>query len=316
MKGFIPVLLCSLLLSPSAPAGTITSSVCGNWNSTGTWVGGVIPASTDCVIIASGDNVNTNGSRTCAGITITGTLSMNLGNILTVNGNVSGSGIWSNGRVITLTGNWTFNGTSTAGSVQVNFVGSNVQTLSDVLSSGSGDLLINKTGGSVTLGSNMYVGGIFTMTSGTFDAGSYLLTAVSNTLTAGTLRVGTATWAGNYSFTPAPPPPILRSIITTPPQRSTPDSHIRTYLQRKRYGRDDQRHSHISFNCGLHNDGTCFDDKNLRHRNPDRECDDGRLHIPVFHTTILDSPAPEQKRSVQARPSLSAGTGLWQARLR
>jgi hypothetical protein len=47
---------------------------------------------------------------------------------------------------------------------------------------------------------------IYTHTAGTLDASTYLLTTGggSRTLTAGTLRVGAATWGANYSFTPTP----------------------------------------------------------------------------------------------------------------
>jgi hypothetical protein len=59
-------------------------------------------------------------------------------------------------------------------------------------------LVINKTGGSVILGNALNVAA-FTNTAGTFDPSTYLLTAGTRTFTAGTLRVGGATWASNYS---------------------------------------------------------------------------------------------------------------------
>jgi hypothetical protein len=192
-------------------AATITSTAAGGaWATGSTWVGGVAPLATDSVVIATtGTNtVTTAGNRTCAGLTINSgaTLSMASGNVLTVNGDVSGTGTWTTGggtRTISLTGNWSFSGTSTGNGATVVFTGSGNQTLSGRITTGNGALTINKSGGSVTLGNAITVG-TFTMTAGTFDAGTYLLTTTA-TLTAGTLRVGTATWAGNYSFTPTPP---------------------------------------------------------------------------------------------------------------
>ncbi len=198
------------VVAPQAFAATITSNGTGGgaWNTAGTWAGGVAPLATDAVVIASGDTITTGGNRTSAGITINGILSMASGNILTVNGDVSGNGICATGitgttiRTISLTGNWSFNGT-TSGSrnIGATFTGTNIQTLSGYIQNGgtgNSTLTINKTGGSLTLGNAITVN-TFTNTLGTFDPSTYLLTATTPTLTAGTLRVGGATWASNYS---------------------------------------------------------------------------------------------------------------------
>ncbi|MBF4494815.1 hypothetical protein IR010_19910, partial [Flavobacterium sp. MR2016-29] len=193
-------------------AATITSTANGgNWNNNATWVGGVQPAPGDNVIIATtGTNVvDTNGSRICAGITITGRLQMSTGDVLTVNGNVSGTGRWITGggvMTISLTGNWSFNGTSSGSGATVIFNGTGNQTLTgNISSSDIGTLVVNKTSGSVIMG-NLIKIATFTNTAGIFDASTYLLTVSgTTTLTAGTLRAGALTWGGNYSFTQNPP---------------------------------------------------------------------------------------------------------------
>ena len=51
-------------------AATITSNATGNWNTSGTWVGGTIPGAGDDVIIASGHVVTVNGAFSCNSLTI------------------------------------------------------------------------------------------------------------------------------------------------------------------------------------------------------------------------------------------------------
>ncbi len=190
---------------------TITSRTAGGaWSTPGTWVGGAVPLATDLVVIPSNSVVTTGGNQTCSGITISGTLTMATGNTLTVNGNVSGNGFWITGAgtmTISLTGNWSFNGTSTGAGATAIFTGSANQTLSGIITTGttgSGALIINKPTGTVTLGSSITITGPFTLTSGTFDPTNNRLSASSGIINGGTLRVGTATWPENYTFTPVP----------------------------------------------------------------------------------------------------------------
>jgi hypothetical protein len=81
-----------------APVTTITSTAGGgNWNSTGTWVGGVVPSASSDVIIAGPVNVNV--AATCLSLTV------NAGKNLTINSTQSlsvGSGWITNNGTITL----------------------------------------------------------------------------------------------------------------------------------------------------------------------------------------------------------------------
>jgi hypothetical protein len=102
-------LLALLLVFGNAKAATITSTTTGgNWNATTTWVGGVIPAVTDVVVIdtTTGNSVDVDLASTCAGITI------NSGSILTL----STFGL-------TVNGPWVNNGTLNAGNSTVTFGG-------------------------------------------------------------------------------------------------------------------------------------------------------------------------------------------------
>jgi hypothetical protein len=63
---------------------TITSNTSGNWNSTSTWVGGVVPAAIDNVVIAAGHTITVTADATCKKVSFTGT-----GGTLTVNSSVT-----------------------------------------------------------------------------------------------------------------------------------------------------------------------------------------------------------------------------------
>jgi hypothetical protein len=206
-------------------------TILANWytgtNGTGTHPANFTNAG-DIFTVQNGDNmspsvdwtvagtiiINTGGTLTrgtnnitCGGLVINGTSVNSNGGSFTINGNVSGTtGTITAGttqRIFNVTGNWTFSGSITNGDdISLNMNGTGTQLLSGIISNGTNPaiLIINNASGIVTLGSAITTGGgAFTLTAGTFDPATYLLTSTNWTFTAGTLRVGATTWAGNYS---------------------------------------------------------------------------------------------------------------------
>jgi hypothetical protein len=186
-----------LILGINANAATITSkAVSGSWTTAANWVGNMVPADGDDVVIVSGANITMVTGTTCAGLTInSGGTFTTLAGILTVNGNVSGAGIISSSattHIISLTGNWSFNGTSNieSGGPRVNFTGTANQSLTGKINSNwGGYLYIDKPSGTLTLGAAMYAA-TFNLNAGTFDASTFLLTSPTRIFTAGRIRIG------------------------------------------------------------------------------------------------------------------------------
>ncbi len=64
----------------------------GSWNTTTTWVGGVVPTNTDNVTIVSGDVVTINANAACVNLNVNGTLNIgnnNTARTVTVSGNIN-----------------------------------------------------------------------------------------------------------------------------------------------------------------------------------------------------------------------------------
>lgn len=80
-----------------AAFGQITSTATGDWNSTTTWVGGIVPSSTDNVIIANGHTVRLTTNQTCNNLTMNGSGILNLN---------------TDGTTLTITNQLFLNGTS------------------------------------------------------------------------------------------------------------------------------------------------------------------------------------------------------------
>src|SRR6185312_5503061 len=154
------VLLC-IITNLAATAATITStSTGGNWSSTSTWSGGVVPGSGDNAVIAtsSGHSVTVNTTETVINVTVNNSATLtisstiNVTGLLTNNGSVGGSGSLvlklSSGTVLTGGGSWS----SHTGSID--FEGAN-QTIdaSVSISKSTGGIHLNTSG----LGGNIKI---------------------------------------------------------------------------------------------------------------------------------------------------------------
>jgi hypothetical protein len=122
--------------SKIASANTITSTVTGgdrNWNTAATWVGGVVPACTNNVIIASGATVNVSATADAASVVI------NSGGALTNNGGTMTVGCTNNNNAFINYGTHTM----TSGTLKINgFVAHKVNST------------FNQTGGDIIIDSN------------------------------------------------------------------------------------------------------------------------------------------------------------------
>jgi hypothetical protein len=122
--------------SKIASANTITSTVTGgdrNWNTAATWVGGVVPACNNNVIIASGATVNVSATADAASVVI------NAGGTLTNNGGTMTVGCTNNNNAFINYGTHTM----TSGTLKVNgFVAHKVNST------------FNQTGGDIIIDSN------------------------------------------------------------------------------------------------------------------------------------------------------------------
>jgi hypothetical protein len=90
----------------------------------------------------------------------------------------------ANNLNITVSGNWTDQGTFTPGTGTVTFTGPAITAITDATGETFYNLTINKTGTTISLNNNVTVNNAFTITLGTFAVGSSMLTlngAVTNT---------------------------------------------------------------------------------------------------------------------------------------
>ncbi|HVD97013.1 MAG TPA: T9SS type A sorting domain-containing protein [Cytophagaceae bacterium] len=184
----------------SSYATVITSTTSGGaWNTTGTWVGGVVPGINDTVVIATtgGNNVNVDGATgSCAKLTVNAgatfnvyhTATLNIAGTMTNNGtfnaNTFGGGNILNINLSGLSGHWvnnaTFSAAGTGCNVNMNGPGSYIGGTS---SSTFYNLSINPgTSNIVSVNTNMSIanGGLLTLQSGIFKLGTSSLTAIKD----------------------------------------------------------------------------------------------------------------------------------------
>ena len=174
--------------------GTITSTgTGGNWNDPATWVGGVVPGSGDDVVIASGAvvTVNTTAYSKALSIQSTGTLQFSGTNSLQVNGD------------------FTNNGTFTAGSGTVEFAGGIDATIGGSSNTTFNNFTLNKGSdvfSTLTVQSNITIDSL-TFSNGVLDVntGTTTITHIanaSNTIpsTSGLIVSGGTLNTGDYSI--------------------------------------------------------------------------------------------------------------------
>lgn len=111
--------------------------------------------------------------------------------------------------IVRISGDFTNNNTSLANTTNATFTfnGSGAQNIIGTSTSNTfGHLVVDKSGGTVTMANAISIAGDFTMTAGTFDPLNYLLNISVNftSFTGGTIKVGASTFTGNYSKNPTP----------------------------------------------------------------------------------------------------------------
>lgn len=234
MKCLITILI--LFVSLSVNSAIKTSNATGRWGTPSTWVGNVVPASTDTVIIASPHNVTLSSNFSCARLIINqgGTLTLGQKN-LTINGEliVNGSfketnqagtdlfngdvvinGTWSvtsdniiiggnftyNGSIFTPgTGNYTFNGTIKTMS------GSSISGINVIINgSYTYDFTNTCTFSTLTINSTksltIKAPRCLTISGAVSNAGTFLVDGSPNGISASLITNGTITNTGTMSF--------------------------------------------------------------------------------------------------------------------
>lgn len=164
-------LLCTLFLTfqvftgsfSALVAATKTSTGSGAWNTSTRWTPSGVPTSADSVVIATGHNISLNTNGTCGALNLIGTLTYDAtsGRTLTVttsggmNGSLRISGTFAMGSVsnqsATIHGNFTNNGTFTAGTGRTTFAGANSAIVSGSSTTNFSTVTVNKGSSSASV---------------------------------------------------------------------------------------------------------------------------------------------------------------------
>ena len=197
---YITVLTFALLFINKVDAASITSNaVTGNWNSTSTWVGGVVPTSGDNVTIASGAIITLTANAACTSITFTSGATSNstislAGYTLTISGALTIPRADRNNSKINLVD--VGSGTLNAGSIAFTSGGQTVAhqiTISTGTVNVSGDITINS--GTSTSASIVFTG------AGTLNAGVGIMTTGTSGGTLTTVSGSTINYNGTADQT-------------------------------------------------------------------------------------------------------------------
>ena len=152
---------------------------------------------------SSAQSLTGTGTTTFNNITINGTGGLTLGASITVNNTLtissSSSSLSAGSNTLTIVGNFTNNGTFTAGTSTVVFNGSSAQTLNGTAT--FNNLTVSGTGGlTLATGSNPTINGTLSIGSGaTLSAGANTITIPGSFTNSGTFTAGTSTVTFNGS---------------------------------------------------------------------------------------------------------------------
>ncbi len=204
-----------------------TGTINNDWDEGGNWRPSGVPADSDNVVIPNVANDPTISlSSSCNNMLIRegGSLEVNSGLILTINGNLSiGDSVTASDGTLTLSGTASLelkenyykrnNSTLNKNNSTIIFNGSNDQRINsggvDAARDAFYDLTINKTSGTVRLLDGILLEGDFLLTSGTFNANGYAMSVAEDWINTGSFIHGdntvtfTAPSAGPFTITSA-----------------------------------------------------------------------------------------------------------------
>ncbi|MCX6266150.1 MAG: T9SS type A sorting domain-containing protein [Bacteroidetes bacterium] len=201
----------------NAPLATITSTATGgNWNAGGTWVGGVVPSSTDNVVIASGATITLDGVRTCASLTInrpsagnTNTLNINSNSLTCSSLTMSATTTARNSYINISSGTLTVTGTTTTGTTGciITFTGAGTFTMTGALTGSPAITTFS--------GCNLNIGWAGTLTTAQSTAITTVAGSNFNYTSASAQTIYARTYTGNLGLSGAGTKTIAASTTVT-----------------------------------------------------------------------------------------------------
>lgn len=212
MKKALVFVFFTLFIAGSMVAANITSNaVTGNWNSTASWSGGVLPTTNDTVIIAAGAHITLNANATVYKLRVSSGGTLSLGSYtLKLNGNGVDYGSMSiygtlnlNSGTLELTGDFytgssTYPGTFNCNTGTVNFIGNEHQQIYGTTVPTFYNLTTSNTNNALQKGVTGHP--VNTIIKGNFVANGVFNRCSENNYPAKVSFNGNTTLSGIYSF--------------------------------------------------------------------------------------------------------------------